>query len=264
MTTTVIEATAVKATATAIAKAATADVDLFDLSQFAPITAPRKAKAKFSCFIYADKGIGKTSILGSIADVEELSPVLILATEDGTSVLAGKYDDVDVATVSDWPTASKIITAYSEGKTKYKTLAVDTFSELQELMKMFSTNNGATAMEFSNWAFIADESIKIAKMLHRAPGNVVFTTHAEKTKDESSGKLMVGPFFLGKKSQVEVLKPIDLVLYLAVSKGKDDQSMRVLLTKPDGKNMASDRTGKLAEYIPNPTFSDIYEQLIAE
>ena len=235
---------------------------LFDMNSIAPVTPPRAATTKFSAFIYANKGIGKTSILGTLADVPELSPALILATEDGTSVLAGKYDDVDVITVDDWRTAAQIISAFSEGNTKYKTLAVDTFSELQELMKKFTTKDGSMPMEFKDWAFVADESIKVAKMLHRAPGNVVFTTHTEKVKDESTGKLLISPFFLGKKSLVEVLKPIDLVMYLAVAQHPETgETVRVLQTKPDGKYDASDRTGKLENIIVNPTFSTIYEQL---
>lgn len=237
--------------------------EYFDLSQIAPISAPRPADKKFSAILYAPKGVGKTTLLGTIADVEELAPLLILATEDGTSVLAGKYDDVDVITTDDWITAAKVITAFAEGETKYKTLAVDTFSELQELMKQFTTKNGKTPMEFSDWAFIADESIKVTKMLHRAPGNVVMTTHIEKVKDESTGKLLTSPYFLGKKSLVEVLKPVDLVLYLGVGKGEDGNTLRVLQTQPDGKFDASDRTGKLDEYIPNPTFTEIYRQLSA-
>jgi hypothetical protein len=118
-------------------------------------------------------------------------------------------------------------------------------------------------MEFSGWAYVADESIKVTKMLHRAPGNVVFTTHVEKVKDENTGKLLASPYFLGKKSLVEVLKPLDLVLYLGIGKGDNNETLRVLQTKPDGKFDASDRTGKLEEYIPNPDFSKIYAQLSA-
>lgn len=245
------------------AKAAAPKKEYFDLASIAPISAPRPATKKFSAFIVADKGIGKTSLLGTIADVEELSPMLILATEDGTSVLAGKYDDVDVITTEDWDTSAKIITAYANGETKYKTMAVDTFPELQEQMRQKTTKNGTTPMEFSDWAFIADESIKVAKMLHRCPGNVVFTAHAEKVKDESTGKVMTTPYFLGKKSLVEVLKPIDLVLYLGVAKGDEGKTIRVLQTQPDGKIMASDRTGKLEEFIPDPTFQTIWDQLTA-
>lgn len=244
-------------------KSRTAPKGFFDLNSIAPVTAPRKAGAKFSACIYAPKGIGKTSLLGSISEVPEMSPLLILASEDGTSVLAERYPDVDVITVEDYDTAAEIMTRVANGETHYKTIALDTFPELQELMKDKTTNNGATAMEFKDWGFIADESTKVAKMLHRTPHvNFIFTSHAEKVKDESTGKMLVSPVFLGKKSLAEVLKPIDLVLYMNVAAGEEG-TIRVLQTKPDGRNDAADRTGKLEEFIVNPTFSDIYKQITA-
>lgn len=251
---------AVASTEAKKAKRPAPQAEFFDLSQYAPIEKPRKATDKFSAILYAPPKIGKTSLLGSCADVEALSPVLILATEDGTSVLADNYADdpnIDVVNVSDWVTAAKIISAVAEGKTKYKTLGVDTISELQELMKEHTNEDG-----YGLWAFIADETVKVVKMLHRSPVNVIFTTHIEKVKDESSGKLLTSPYFLGKKSLGEVLKPIDLILYLAVAE-VDGEPTRILLTKPDGKNDAGDRTGKLDMYIPNPTMAEVYAQLTA-
>ena len=254
---------AAPATAPAEPTARKAPKGFFDLNSIAPVTAPRKASKKFSACIYAPKGVGKTSILGSVSEVEAISPILIMAAEDGTSVLAETYPNADVVTVEDYDTAAKIITAVANGETHYKTFAIDTFSELQELMKDKTTNNGATSMEFKDWGYIADESTKVAKLLHRTPHvNFLFTSHAEKVKDESTGKMLVSPVFLGKKSLAEVLKPIDLVLYMNVAK-TDSGTMRVLQTKPDGKNDAADRTGKLEEYIEEPTFAKIYAQLTA-
>jgi hypothetical protein len=233
---------------------------MFDLSSIAPIEKPRSAVDKFSAVLYAPPKIGKTSLVGTCADVPELAPVLILATEDGTSVLAGQYDeDLDVINCEDYPTAGRVIVAVAEGKTKYKTFAIDTISELQELMKEHTNETG-----YGLWAFVADETIKVVKLLHRSPHvNVIFTTHAEKVKDENSGKLLTSPYFLGKKSLGEILKPVDLILYLAVT-DVEGVPTRVLLTKPDGKNDAGDRTGKLDMYIPNPNFAEIYAQLQAD
>lgn len=233
---------------------------MFDLSSIAPIEKPRSAVDKFSAVLYAPPKIGKTSLVGTCADVPELAPVLILATEDGTSVLAGQYDeDLDVINCEDYPTAGRVITAVAEGKTKYRTFAIDTISELQELMKEHTNETG-----YGLWAFVADETIKVVKLLHRSPHvNVIFTTHAEKVKDENSGKLLTSPYFLGKKSLGEILKPVDLILYLAVT-DVEGVPTRVLLTKPDGKNDAGDRTGKLDMYIPNPNFAEIYAQLQAD
>lgn len=241
--------------------------NLFDLSTIAPIGRPRQMTDKFSAIVYAAKGAGKTSLLGTCADVEELSPILILATEDGSSVLGRDYADdpnVDVVQLEDWPTVGKLIDAVANNRTKYKTVAVDTAAETQELMKAHRTNGGQRDMEFKDWAYIADNTINMIKMLHRSPYvNAIFTTHSERVKDDDTGKVLTSPYFLGKKSLTEALKPVDLVLYLAVAKGEDGQPVRVIQTGGDGKIDASDRSGKLAFQIPNPTMSEIYAQLSA-
>lgn len=238
--------------------------EMFDFASIGvKIERPRKPSKKFSAVLYSPPKIGKTSLIGSCADVPELCPVLLLAIEDGSSVLDAQYGDdenLDVINVEDWPTAARIITAVAEGKTRYKTIGVDTISELQELMKEHTNEEG-----YGLWGFIADETIKVVKMLHRSPHvNVIFSTHAERVRDESSGKILNSPYFLGKKALGEVLKPIDLILYLAVTQNKQGETVRVLLTKPDGKNDAGDRTGKLDMYIENPNFPEIYAQMLAQ
>ena len=231
---------------------------MFDFASIGvKVDKPRNAADKFSAILYAPPKFGKTTLIGTCADVPELAPVLILATEDGTSVLGDKYgDDLDVINVSDWPTAAKIIMAVANGETRYKTIGVDTIYELMELMKEHTTEEG-----YGLWGFIAEETVKVVKMLHRSPHvNVIFTTHTEKMQDQSTGKVTTSPSFLGKKAHGEVLKPIDLILYLAIT-DIDGTPTRVLLTKPDGKNDAGDRTGKLDMYIPNPNFAEIYAQM---
>lgn len=240
--------------------------ELFDLSSLAPIEKPRPMSKKFSMVLYGVKGAGKSSLAGSCAMVEELSPVLFLATEDGSSVLARDYGDdpnLDVINIEDWRTAAPIIQAVADNETKYKTVVVDTIAELQEFMKAHSTNDGATAMEFKDWGYLADNTVKIVKLLHRSEWvNVIFTTHTEKVKDEDSGKVLSSPYFLGKKSLSEALKPIDIVAYLGVTQDKaTKETLRVLQTGTDGKFDASDRSGKLDMFIANPSFAEIHAQL---
>jgi hypothetical protein len=240
--------------------------ELFDLSSIGvAVERPRQITEKFSAILYGHKGIGKTSFLGSCADVEGLAPILILGTEDGTSVLGRDYSDdpnLDVVNVEDWPTAAAIIEAVANNPTKYKTVAIDTLSELQEIMKRHRTKDGQRDMEFKDWAYVADNTIGIVKMLHRSPHvNAIFTTHAEKVKDEDSGKLLLSPYFLGKKSLTEALKPVDEVWYLSVGKNEKGEAVRVLQTQPDGKIDASDRSGKLDDRIESPNMAEVFAQL---
>lgn len=234
---------------------------LFDLGSIGiKVERPRPMAEKFSAVIYGKKGVGKTSLAASAAKVPELSPVLYMAIEDGSSVLDKEYGDdpnLDVVYVEDWPTGAAVIDALANNQTKYKTIIVDTMSELQEHMKEHTNEAG-----YGLWAYIADNSISVVKMLHRSKFvNVIFTTHAEKLKDEDSGKVLMSPYFLGKKTIEEALKPIDLVLYLAVGKDEQGQPVHVLQTKGDGKIDASDRSGELPFQMGNPSFVDIYPYL---
>jgi len=235
--------------------------NLFDLGSIGiKVERPRPMSEKFSAIIYGKKGVGKTSLAASAAKVPELSPVLYMAIEDGSSVLDKDYHDdpnLDVVYVEDWPTGAAVIDALANNQTKYKTIIVDTISELQEHMKSHTTEAG-----YGLWAYIADNSISVMKMLHRSKFvNVIFTTHAEKLKEEDSGKVLMSPYFLGKKTIEEALKPIDLVLYLALGKDEAGQPVHVLQTKGDGKIDASDRSGELPFQMGDPTFADIYPYL---
>jgi hypothetical protein len=234
---------------------------LFDLASIGvKVERPRPMSEKFSAIIYGKKGVGKSSLAASAAKVPQLAPVLFLAVEDGSSVLDKEYSDdpnLDVVYVEDWPTGAAVIEAMAEQQTKYKTVVVDTVSELQEQMKVHTDEVG-----YGLWAYIADNSINVMKMLHRAKHvNVIFVTHAEKLKEEDSGKVLMSPFFLGNKTIEQALKPIDLVLYLALGKDDQGQPVHVLQTKGDGKIDASDRSGELPFHMGNPSFVDIYPYL---
>ena len=75
-------------TAVAEAPAKKAKKELFDLSTLVPITKPRRVQDSFSMLLYGSPKAGKTLLAATASDVPELSPVLVLAMEDGTSVLA--------------------------------------------------------------------------------------------------------------------------------------------------------------------------------
>jgi hypothetical protein len=238
---------------------------LFDLSSIVTITKPRRADQSFTMLLMGPPKAGKTLLAGTASEVEALSPVLVMAVEDGSSVLARDYPDVDVVEIQDWATAAAVINAVAEGTTKYKTLIVDTLGELQEHMKDHITNGGKSDMRIQDWGTIKDNTVNTVKLLHRSPVNAIFITHAEQVKDENSGAISIQPYLLGKASLGEVPKVVDIIAYLAVAQDKaTKQNFRVLQTGQDGKIMAGDRFGKLDFQIINPTMRDVWEQLTGE
>jgi hypothetical protein len=251
-----------KPKAKAVAKKPAPTPDLFDLSSICTITKPRRADTTFTMLLAGLPKSGKTLLAGTANDVEGLSPVLLLALEDGSSVLARDYPDMDVIEPENWAQAADIITHVAEGNTKYKTVILDTLGELQEMMKAHITDDGSKEMRIQDWGTIKDNTINVVKMLHRSTANAIFITHSEEIKDENTGASRIQPYLLGKGSLGEVPKIVDIIAYLAVAQDKKTkENFRVLQTGQDGKILAGDRFGKLDFQIVNPTLGMIYDQL---
>jgi len=250
---------------TRVAKKPAPTKDLFDLSSICTITKPRKADTTFSLLLAGLPKSGKTLLAGTANEVEALSPVLLLALEDGSSVLARDYPDMDVIEPENWIQAAGIIEAVAEGKTKYRTMIVDTLGELQEHMKAHITADGTKEMRIQDWGTIKDNTINVVKLMHRSPVNAIFITHSEELRDENTGASRIQPYLLGKGSLGEVPKIVDIIAYLAVAQDKKTkENFRVLQTGQDGKILAGDRFGTLDFQIINPTMGEIYEQLTGD
>jgi len=259
------EAAEAKPVKKAVAKKPAPTKDLFDLSTICTITKPRKADTTFSLLLAGLPKSGKTLLAGTANEVEALSPVLLLALEDGSSVLARDYPDMDVIEPENWIQAAGIIEAVAEGKTKYRTMIVDTLGELQEHMKAHITADGTKEMRIQDWGTIKDNTITVVKMLHRSQVNAIFITHSEELRDENTGASRIQPYLLGKGSLGEVPKIVDIIAYLAVAQDKKTkENFRVLQTGQDGKILAGDRFGTLDFQIVNPDMATIYEQLTSD
>lgn len=233
-----------------------------DLASIAPITKPRRPDDSFTMLFYGPPKVGKTLLAGTAADVEELGPVLLLALEDGSSVLAENYPDMDVVVLEDYLTAAKIIDAVTSGDTQYRTVIVDTFYELMCLNKEHITK-GVRQLSQPEWGVVADNAIITIKKMHRSPVNFIITAHSGRVKDEESGKVMSSPIFLGQKAGPEILKTVDVIAYYGIGKTESGESVRVLQVTSDGKKDGGDRFGKLEEQIAYPTMQEIYSQLTA-
>lgn len=254
-----------KLTKAPVKKLPTPKAGTFDLSTICTITKPRKADTTFSLLLAGLPKSGKTLLAGTANDVAELGPVVLLALEDGSSVLARDYPDMAVIEPENWVQAAGVIEKLAEGNTGFGTVIIDTLGELQEHMKNHITDDGAKEMRIQDWGTIKDNTINVVKMLHRAKINVIFITHSEEIRDENTGASRIQPYLLGKGSLGEVPKIVDIIAYLAVAQDKKTkENFRVLQTGQDGKILAGDRFGKLDYQIINPTMADIFEQLTSD
>lgn len=240
--------------------------DLFDLSSVVAVTEPRKPEDKTTYLFYAAPGVGKTTLAGSASKVEAMSPVVMLDFENGSSALSRKYPDVDIVHVKDWGTAIKAVEALANNVTKYKTVVFDTAGEAQEQILVWSDTvfrKGETNNSFARWADVSEQLSKAIKGLHNSDMNVIVLAHAEKDRDEFTGKKTVRPHFLGRKSHVVLPQVHDVIGYLTVEEDAEGNKGRVLQFAPEEDVVAKDRNGLFPEYVPHPDFTKLYGYITA-
>lgn len=239
--------------------------DLFDLSQIAAITPPRKPEDKASYLFYGSPGHGKTTLAGSASIVPEMSPVLLLDFEGGSSALSRKYPDVEVLHITKWETAVEVIEALVNNKTKYKTIIFDTVGEAQEQIITWSDEvfrKGEKDNAFAKWNDAwAQLSISI-KALHHSDMNVIALAHVELERDAITNKKALRPSFLGKKSYVTLPQAFDVIGHLSVQEDSDGNKGRVLQFAPEDDVVAKDRNGLFPEYVGHPDFTKLYGHIV--
>ena len=238
--------------------------ELFDLSEIATVTKPRKAAEKSTYLIYSAPGIGKTTFGGSASEVEALSPVLLLDFENGSSTLERKYPDVDVIKIDNWETGAEVIEALVHNDTKYKTVVFDSLSESQlQIIAWSEKENGDNG--FAKWDDAWKKLTKSVKALHMSDYNVICITHIEKDTDEFTRQRVIRPAFQGKKSHTELPKVFDYIGMLFVQEDEAGEKRRVLQFEMDDNVVTKNRSyGVLPDYITDPTMQKIYDALTAE
>lgn len=239
--------------------------DIFDLSEIASVSKPRKATEKSTWIFYSPPGVGKTLLAGSAAEVESMSPVVMLDFEGGAVTLEGHYDDVDVIKIDNWETGAAVIEALVHNQTKYKTVIFDSLGSAQDCIKEWHERTTSDNNGFAVWAAVRDKLVSSFKALHMTDYNVIATAHAERDTDEFSRQRTVRPHFLGRKSHVDIPKISDFIGYLFIQEDDKGNKRRVLQFEADENVVTKNRAGgRLPDYVTDPTFKKLHEALNAE
>lgn len=229
----------------------------FDLSDLGvAVSKPTNPTAKQSILVYGRVRCGKSTFAASAANVEGMYPVLWLATEDGTASFAGMYPDdrIDVVQAQSWDTIKTVLEAVLNNETKYKTIVVDTLGQLQEIIKReyLDANNGKA--EFAMWDKINMGLVQVVDSLHNSKYNSVFIAHTDKVQDGVDGKVYISPYFLGKKSSVDIPKIPDTIAYMYKGENEDGEPTRkMLLTSVDRYDAGSRFEHILPPGLDDPT-----------
>lgn len=212
--------------------------------------------------IYGDSGIGKTVLCGSASVVEAMSPVLFLDVEGGVEPLRTMYPDVDVVRIKK---VKDLVSAYQglAGKHPYKTVVIDSLTELQKLymgeimvnVVKEDSDRDPDVPGMYEWNKNTEQVRKLVRAYRDLPVNTIFTALAEQRKIDNLTKTV--PSFSNKLIG-EIPAIVDLVLYFYTKMKGQNEILRFLLTQKTEKIVAKDRTTKLPVLVEEPTFTDLH------
>lgn len=220
-------------------------------------------------FLTGAPGIGKTTLIGTLADMEEYSGrILILTAGHGISALA---DRTDIATmpVETWAVLKEAYEYLSRKEHPYRVVALDVATEMYHMglrevtAQGMATKNGQPTQEaygVMNNKFIS--MMRDFRILAETKGiHVIFTSHTQETKDDNSGMILVRAN-LTPGTISTVLGLVDVAGYLDYKNKK-----RVLYLVGNDRIWAKARKpvswGPVPETIEGPTFSKLLEALSA-
>ena len=107
-----------------------------------------------SMVIYGRSGSGKTTFSATFP-----KPMLLLDVNDQGTDSISDVEDVDVMQITSWEDLEKAYWYLKENPDEYKTVVIDTLSQLQELVinKLISARDGAGALSQREWGEVGSK-----------------------------------------------------------------------------------------------------------
>jgi hypothetical protein len=251
--------------------------------------------------VYADYGVGKTTFASSADDVDDMRDVIAADAEAGDASFSDR-PDIDTVRITSFKQMArlqeflrlhcqhrdraelgdaealeeliKLETRFRDDPThivtpenvkKYKTLIVDSLSEVQKycMYQLLGITVGAQrldvetpAPEWAEWGKQAEMIRLMVRTLRDLPMHVIFVCSEQVGEDEKKRRIR-RPNLSGKLAG-EVQGFLDTVGYMVLFKGDDGANKRRLYITPGQTFQAKHRLpGNTVSYIEDPTIAKL-------
>ena len=210
--------------------------------------------------IYGMPGVGKTVLAASAQRVPDMSPVLFIDVDKGTMSIRDEDGAIDLLEIDSWNQVTPALGVLQRGKHKYKTLVLDSITELQKL-EIEDRNSGIPSIQ--DWQGSGIEIRKMLRKIKNLPMNVIVTALEREDRDEATKLIMRRPDLPGKLASGSSAA-FDIVARLTTDL---EGNTRYLVTRADARTVAKDRAGprkQLPASIEDPSFPKIWELMFGE
>lgn len=189
---------------------------------------------KIKALIYGASGSGKTVFAGSANDA------IYASAEGGLLSIADRSPKfVEIKKLTD---LQELYSFLSTQKHKYRTLVIDSITEINDIIKMEIEKRIGRAMQIQDWGELSKKIRALFRSFRDLPMHVIFVAQEQYINDEDKIKKIV-PSMSGKAA-TEIAYFMDIVGYINVegdgTRWIETDSNKKLLTKDRSKKIGND------------------------
>lgn len=210
--------------------------------------------SKVKAIVYADSGMGKTTLLGTLPEEK----TLIVSAESGLLCLNDK--DISVVEIREWSDLQEVYKNLTKNPDweKFEYVCLDSLTEMSDkLVSMLESSPEFRdpKMALKMWGEYSKRMTATIKAFRDLDKSVVFTALPEDVLD--GGTVTKKPYIKGSAVQKMLNSYFDEVFYLCIDESTDS---RHLQTQPSSSATAKDRSGKLDAY-EQPNLTNIINKI---
>jgi phage nucleotide-binding protein len=210
--------------------------------------------------VYGDPKRGKSWFAASSAEVAELSPVLILDTEGGSSAIARDWKDVDVIDIKSHEEMENAVNALITQKHKYKTVVIDTLGvAMDRAEKFFGDKAENRNNKFGKWGDLKEWVTSMTRKLHSSPFLAILVAHAQDEKDDQTGAVKTVPMLPGSAKNTLPAIP-DIIAYMTAEANEQGEIHRVMYMESSDRLVSGNRFG-LPGRLVDPSMKKIIDKI---